>query len=116
MITVPVSVAVILGSKADEKMEKEGNKEIQQVAGTQLRRDLAHSWFCWSKALASFQAAEGSTVPTTRPYMCSRPLCWTRDPGQRCSPCRVPSPLWQKAAGGLGHFLPISIRHHPTPV
>lgn len=50
LITVPVSVAVILGSKGDEKMEKEGNKEIQQVAGTQLRRDLAHSWFCWSKA------------------------------------------------------------------
>lgn len=50
LITVTVSVAVILGSKGGEKMETDGNKKIQQVEGTQLRRDLAHSWSCWSKA------------------------------------------------------------------
>lgn len=50
MITVTVSVAVILGSKGDEKMEKEGNRKIQEAEGTQLRRDLADSWSCRSKA------------------------------------------------------------------
>lgn len=93
-------IIIILGSKEDEKMEKEGqkegNKEIQQWEGTQLSRDLAPP-LLWLDSLHPPGPASAPEGPPPRGMP---------DPGERGPPCSVPSPLRRKATAGLLQVLP----------